>query len=81
MVVMWIPLFVAVGFDAVVLYRNSLLPSVVIGVVGAIESTWLYWRALRSGNDSAESWRTRLASKSVRTAYQALDEIESADIR
>ncbi len=78
---LWIPLFVAVGFDAVVLYRNSLLPSVVIGVVGAIVSTWLYWRALRSGNDSAESWRTRLASKSVRTAYHALDEIESADIR
>ena len=78
---LWIPLCVAIGFDAVVLYRNSLIPSVVIGAAGLIVSTWLYYRALRPRDDSSEVWGFRLASRSVREAYLALDEIERADIR
>jgi serine/threonine-protein kinase len=78
---LWIPLFVAVGFDAVVLYRNSLLPSLVIGIVGLVVSLWLYWRVLRSGNTSSESWRRKLSGGSIAAAYLALDEIENAQIR
>jgi serine/threonine-protein kinase len=78
---LWIPLFVAVGFDAVVLYRNSLLPALVIGIVGLVVSLWLYWRVLRSGNTSSESWRRKLSGESIAAAYLALDEIENAQIR
>ena len=78
---MWIPLFVAVGFDAVVLYRNSLLPSLIIGIVGLVLGGWLYWRVLTSKTDSAETWRRRLSGESIKTAYLALDEIESAQIQ
>ncbi len=78
---MWIPVLVAVGFDAVVLYPNSLIPSLVVGVVGFGVSVWLYWRVLRSGNTSSESWRRKLSGESIATAYLALDEIENAQIR
>ena len=78
---MWIPVCVAVGFDAVVLYRNSLVVSLVVGIVGFIVSVWLYWRALRSSNPSAETWRTKLSGESIAAAYLALDEIEKAQIR
>ncbi|TWU28182.1 serine/threonine-protein kinase [Bythopirellula polymerisocia] len=77
---MWIPVAVALGFDAVVVYRNSLVPSLVIGIIGLVVSVWLYWRALRTGNASAESWRRKLAGESIAAAYLALDEIENAQI-
>ena len=77
---MWIPITVALGFDAVVLYRNSLLPSLVIGIVGFVASLWLYWRVLRVGNASAESWRRKFSGESISAAYLALDEIENAQI-
>jgi hypothetical protein len=78
---LWIPLSVAVGFDAVVLYGNSLLTSLVIGIVGLVVSLWLYWRVLRSGDTSSESWRTKLSGGSISAAYLALDDIENAQIR
>ena len=78
---MWIPVTVAIGFDAVVVYRNSLIPSLVIGVVGLAVSLWLYGRALKPSNGSAESWRRSLAGESIANAYLALDEIEQAQIR
>ena len=78
---MWIPVLVAAGFDAVVIYRNCLVPSLVIGVVGFIVSVWLCWRVLRSGNKSSESWRRKLSGKSIAAAHLALDEIENAQIR
>ena len=78
---LWIPLCVAIGFDAVVLYRTSLIPSVVIGAVGLIASTWLYCWALRPRDDSSKVWGFNLASRSVREAFLALDEIERADIQ
>jgi len=78
---MWIPVCVAIGFDAVVIYRNSLVPSLVIGIVGLIVSLLLYYRVLRLGNASSESWRKRFSGESLPAAYLALDEIENAQIR
>ena len=77
---MWIPVAVAVGFDAV-LHPHSLIVSLVVGIVGFVVSVWLYWRVLRSGNTSAESWRRKLSGESIAAAYLALDEIENAQIR
>ena len=78
---MWIPVCVAIGFDAVVLHRMSLIPSLIVGVVGFVVSVWLYWKALRRGNTASESWKKRLAGGSIAAAYLALDEIENARIR
>ena len=77
---MWIPVAVALGFDAV-LYPYSLYPSLAIGIVGFVVSLWLYWRVLRSVNPSAESWKRKLSGESIAAAYLALDEIENAQIR
>ena len=77
---MWIPVAVALGFDAV-LHPHSLIVSLVVGIVGFVVSVWLYWRALRSGNASSESWRRKLSGESIAAAYLALDEIENAQIR
>ncbi len=77
---MWIPVAVALGFDAV-LHPHSLYPSLVVGIVGFVVSLWLYWRVLRSGSASAESWRRKLSGESIAAAYLALDEIENAQIR
>ncbi|MBB3204871.1 serine/threonine-protein kinase [Rhodopirellula rubra] len=77
---MWIPVVVAIGFDEV-LHPRSLIVSLVVGSIGFAVSVWLYWRALRSGNASAESWRTKVSGESISSAYVALDEIENAQIR
>jgi eukaryotic-like serine/threonine-protein kinase len=77
---MWIPLAVALGFDFV-LHPNSLIVSLVVGIGGLVASVWLYWRALRSGNATSESWRRKFSGESIAAAYIALDEIEYAQIR
>lgn len=77
---MWIPASVAVGFDAVVLYPNSLVPSLVVGVVGFAGSVWLYLRFLHSSKIPSEEARRKLSGRSLRAAYLALDEIEQAQI-
>jgi serine/threonine-protein kinase len=78
---MWIPLCVAIGFDAV-LYPGCLYVSLVIGVIGLFGSLWLYYRALgRSDGKSPESSRRQFSGESISTAYLALDEIENAHIR
>ncbi|TWU08160.1 serine/threonine-protein kinase [Stieleria varia] len=77
---MWIPLAVAVGLDAVVLYPQSFIFSLAIGIIGFVVSVWLYWRALRPGNPSSEEWRTKLSGSSIAAAYLALDEIQNAKI-
>lgn len=77
---MWIPVTVALGFD-LVLHPRSLIPSLVIGIVGFAASVWLYWRALRSDNASSECRHTRLAGGSIAAAYLALNEMEKAQIR
>lgn len=78
---MWIPVCVAFGIDAVVLYPNSLFVSLLVGVVGLVVSVWLYWRALRSGSPGSLSWRKRFSGESLAAADLALDEIENAQIR
>ncbi|MEM7478416.1 MAG: serine/threonine-protein kinase, partial [Planctomycetota bacterium] len=40
---MWLPATVAIGFDPVVLERNSFIPSIVVGVLGLVGSLWLYY--------------------------------------
>lgn len=77
---MWIPVAVALGLD-VVLLPNSLVPSLVVGVIGLLVSVWIYWRVLVSKTDSAKNWKRKLSGESIRTAYVALDEIEAAQIR
>ena len=77
---MWIPLCVAIGFDAVVLYPRSLYPSVVIGVVGLIGSVWLYCRAVKRNSAASESWKSKFCGGSIAAGYLELDEIESAQI-
>ena len=77
---LWIPVAVAIGFDPV-LHPNSLIPSLIVGVVGIAASLWLYRHALRSEQTGAKAWRTRLAGKSLSAAETALDEIEKAAIR
>jgi serine/threonine-protein kinase len=78
---MWIPVCVAIGFDAVVLYRYSLVPALVVGIVGLTVSLWLYGRVLRSGNPSSEAWKRKLSGESIAAAYLALEEMENAQIR
>lgn len=77
---MWIPVTVALGFDGV-LHPNSLVPSLVVGILGFLVSVWLYWRALSSQHSSADSWRRKLSGESIRAAYRALDEIAQARIQ
>ncbi|EMI18871.1 serine/threonine protein kinase with PASTA sensor(s) [Rhodopirellula maiorica SM1] len=77
---MWIPVAVALGFDDV-LHPNSLIVSLIVGIAGFVASLWLCWRALRSANPSAETWKRKLAGESILSAYLALDEIENAQIR
>ncbi len=77
---MWIPVTVAVGFDAV-LDPRSLIPSLVVGIVGFAVSVWLFLRVLSSDNASSETWRRKLSGESIAAAYLALDEIENAQIR
>ncbi len=76
---MWIPVAVALGFD-MVLHPNSLVASLAVGLIGFVGSCWLYWRALRSSDASAESRRRQLSGKSIAAAYLALDEIQDAQI-
>ncbi len=77
---MWIPVAVAIGFD-VVLNPHSLMPSLVIGVIGAGVSYGLFLRVQRAGTPSAEKWRRRFAGESIANAYLVLDELEQARVR
>jgi len=77
---MWIPVMVALGFDGI-LHPNSLWISLAIGVVGLVVSEFFYFRLLSPKNESAEKWRMELSGRSIRSAYQSLEEIEQAQIR
>ncbi len=74
---MWIPVFVAFGIDAA-LHPNSLIVSLIVGVVGLAVSGFLYARLLSSRNQSAEKWRMQFSGRSIRAAYRSLDEIETS---
>jgi len=73
---MWIPFFVAFGIDAV-LHPNSLIVSLIVGVVGLAVCGFLYARLLSSRNQSAEKRRMQFSGRSIRAAYRSLDEIET----
>lgn len=77
---MWIPATVAIGFDGV-MHPYSLIPSLLVGVVGLAVSLWFYLRVMRSDKASAEKWRTSFAGNSLANAYMVLNEIEQAQIR
>lgn len=77
---MWIPVTVALGIDAV-LQPNSLIVSLLIGVVGLAVSVFLTEKLLSSRNESAEKWRMQFSGSSIRAAFRSLDEIEEARIR
>ena len=76
---MWIPVAVSLGND-VILLPNSLVPSLVVGMIGFTTSLGLYWLALKPGNPSAESWKKKFSGKSISSAYLALEEIERTQI-
>ncbi len=78
---MWIPVCVAVGFDAVVLIPRSLIVALVVGVIGFTISTWLFWYAIRPSNPASESWKRTFAGRSITAARLALDEIQNTNIR
>ncbi len=76
---MWIPVSVAIGFDAV-LYPYCFWLSLAIGIPGMALSLWLYLRVLNSKESSAEKWRKKFAGESLAKAYMTLEEIERARI-
>ena len=77
---MWIPVAVAVGFDAV-LHPNSLIVSLIVGVAGWIVSELFYLRIVSSRSASAEKWKMQFAGRSIQEGYRSLEEIEAAQIR
>jgi serine/threonine-protein kinase len=76
---MWLPVCVAIGFDAVI-HPNSLWGSMAIGIPGMAISLWLYLRVLNSKKRSAVKWQKSFAGESLSKAYQTLEEIERARI-
>lgn len=76
---MWIPVAVALGFD-IVLEPYSLIPSLIVGVLGIGVCTWLFVRVLRTSHASSAEWRRKLSANSITAASVALDEIEQAQI-
>ncbi len=76
---MWIPLFVAIGFDAV-MWPGCLWVSLAIGIPGLVFTLGLYLRTLNSDKPAAEKWRKSFAGESLSRAYMMLDEIERARI-
>ena len=46
---MWIPVAVALGAEAILL-PNSLIPSLIVGMIGFTTSLWLYYLALKTSN-------------------------------
>lgn len=78
---MWIPLAVAIGFDAVVIYPGSLWPSLAVGVVGILLTAILLNRPIRAMHRAPEGIQNDLAGSSINNAYKVLQEIESANIR
>ncbi len=77
---MWIPVCVVLGFDAV-LHPNCLIAALFVGVVGILVSGWLWARVMKSENASGATWRRKLSGKSIAAAYLSLEEIEKAQIR
>jgi serine/threonine-protein kinase len=76
---LWIPLAVAVGFEAV-MYPVAFWPSFGIGVIGLVASLALYAKILRSEKPGAEKIRRALAGESLSAADLALEEIANTEM-
>ena len=76
---MWIPVFVAFGFD-MVLHPYCLWVSLAVGIPGLAISLWAYLRLLNSNKKSAQQWQKGFAGESLSKAYMTLGEIERARI-
>ena len=76
---MWIPVCVALGFD-IILHPNSLIPSLIVGILGLGVSTWFYVRAITTNSEQAEALRKRMSGNSLSSADLALEEMEQAGI-
>ena len=76
---MWIPVCVAIGFDAV-MYPGCLWVSLAIGIPGLAISLWLYLRVLNSKEASAQKWQKSFIGEGLSRAYMTLGEIERARI-
>ncbi len=74
---MWIPVAVAIGFDMVVLYPNSLIPSLVVGVIGFGASVWNYYRVLGLDSKTHESTKQVLSGRSLNAAFNTLPSTRS----
>lgn len=77
---MWIPTGVAAGIDQI-LHPNSLVPSLIVGVIGLFVSLWLYFRVQRPDQPRSIEWSTKFAGRSIQNALQLLDELKGANVR
>ncbi|QEG40878.1 serine/threonine protein kinase [Roseimaritima ulvae] len=77
---MWIPVTIAAGFDQV-MHPNSLVPSLIIGVLGMLISLWLYYRMVKPSRDDAEVWQSKFAGSSFRNATSLLNQIAERKIQ
>ncbi len=76
---MWIPVGVAIGFDAV-MYPGCLWVSLAVGIPGLAISLWLYLRVINSSEYSAKKWQRSFAGEGLSKAYMTLGEMERARI-
>ncbi|MEO1618954.1 MAG: serine/threonine-protein kinase, partial [Planctomycetota bacterium] len=77
---MWIPLAIAMGFDAM-MYPGALLPSLAIGIVGWAVSLWIYFRTVNSKHSDLEMRKRNIAGSSFSNALKLLDEMVESGIR
>jgi serine/threonine-protein kinase len=76
---LWIPVAVAVGFEAI-MYPIAFWQSIGVGVIGLVITLALYWRVLQSEKPAAQRVARALIGESLSNAYVALDEIESVEM-
>lgn len=75
---LWIPVTVACGFDAVA-YPPSLTVSIVIGLAGLVISLPLVAKLVRTEWPWAQKWTRVLTGDSLTAAYRALEEIAQTE--
>ena len=76
---MWLPLFVSFGFDAV-MNPYCFWVSLAVGIPGLGISMWLYLRYVVFNENPDSKWQKQFVGQSIAHAYEMLDEIERAGI-
>lgn len=76
---MWIPAAIALGFDQI-MYPRSLVPSLVIGVIGLVVCLGLYYFVQHPSRPNAASWKREFSGPSFRKTKKLLQEIRDAGI-